>query len=633
MTKKCLAVVALAVMFVSVAAAQDAKTVIADAQKAMGYTNLNSIEYSGPTSREGGGLGQWQSPTKGWHANTVQNFTRYIDYSAGTSQRSGLQSRPGDPTTGLLPGGNGLDPSTQPPAQNTQTIAATGTWVQRLEVTLSPPMFLKLAAAAPNATVKSQNMNGKKYNVVSFAVDQPKAPSGASYVLTGYINNQTKMLDKVETAYEDAAPFMFGDIVVEQTFSEYKDFNGVKFPTKILQSRAGVPFNDATIADAKANAAAPPLPPPPAARGGGGAEAAPGGGRGGAGGGAPGGGAQAGGGRGGAGGGAPGGGAPGAGAPGGGAPGAGAQAAGGRGGDGAAAGGGRGGGGAQAGGGRGNAAPPAPRKIAEGVFVLTNGYRALAVEFKDHIVLVEAPQGNIANLIEQAKQAIPKKPITLVVSTHLHFDHAGGLRTVAAEGTAPVTIVTNEMNKGYIDKWFSNPRTLQATVLPPAPGAAPAPAPAAGGRGGAAPTPWPDALQEKGGAKKVKFQYVKDKLVLKDDTRTLELHALKGALHGEDMIIAYLPKEKVIFESDAYNPGAPGAVTNPTANGGQLAFQKLLVAETDRLKLDYNTIISGHPPGDQRDATKQELLVAIGKAAAAAPAAPAPAAPAPARGQ
>src|SRR4029434_4204810 len=139
----------------------------------------------------------------------------------------------------------------------------------------------------PNATVKSQNMSGKRYNVVSFAVDQPKAPSGASYMLTGYINNQTKMLDKVETAYEDAAPFMFGDIVVEQTFSDYKDFNGVKFPTKIVQSRAGVPFSDATIADAKANAAAPPPPPPPAPRGGGAGGA---GGAGGPGGGAPGGG-------------------------------------------------------------------------------------------------------------------------------------------------------------------------------------------------------------------------------------------------------------------------------------------------------------------------------------------------------
>jgi glyoxylase-like metal-dependent hydrolase (beta-lactamase superfamily II) len=579
MTRKCLAVVALAMMFVSVGSAQDAKTVIANATKAMGYTNLNTIEYSGPMAHEGLGLGQWISPTKGWHQNTVKDFSRYIDYSAGTSQRTGLQSRPGDPATGLLPGGAGLDPSLNPPAQNTSVVQATGTWAARLDVTLSPPMFLKLAAAAPAATAKTQTVSGKRYTVVSFPVEQ-KAPSGTAYTLTGYINNQN-MLEKVETAYEDAAPYIFGDVVVEQTFADYKDFGGVKFPTKITQSRAGVQYSDATIADVKPNAAAPPPPPPPAAGGGRGGAGGGGGGRGG--------GAADGGGRGGAGGG-----------PGG------AQAAGG----------GRGGDGAAAGGGRGAATPPAPRKIAEGVFVLTNGYRAMAVEFKDHIVLIEAPQNNIAAFIEQAKQAIPGKPITQVVNTHMHFDHAGGLRTVAADGTPEVTIVTNEMSKPLIEKWFTNPRTLQAPTPPPGEAAA---APPAGGRGGA-PAPWPDPLQRSG--KKVKFQYVKDKLVLKDDTRTIELYAIKGALHGEDMIIAYLPKEKVIFESDAYNPGAPGAVTNPTNNAGQLAFQKLLASELDRLKIDYTTIVSGHPPGDQRDATKQDLMVAIGKApAAAAPAA------------
>src|SRR4030095_3510280 len=98
MTRKCLAVMALVTMFVSVASAQDAKTAIANAAKAMGYTNLNSIEYSGPLSHEGAGLGQWMSPTKGWHQNTVKNFTRHIDFAAGTSIRNGLQSRPGDPS-------------------------------------------------------------------------------------------------------------------------------------------------------------------------------------------------------------------------------------------------------------------------------------------------------------------------------------------------------------------------------------------------------------------------------------------------------------------------------------------------------------------------------------------------------
>ena len=616
MIRKCLAVVAVVMMFASIASAQDAKTVIANAQKALGYTSLNTVVYSGPMSHEGAGLGQWMSPTKGWHQNTVRDFTRFIDYNAGTSQRTGLQNRPGDPATGLLPGGGGLDPSQAPPAQNTNNIPATGGWAQRLEVTLSPPAFLKAAAAAPNVTAKSQSLNGKKYTVISFPTEQ-KAPSGVPYTLTGYINAQNQV-EKVVTAYEDAAPFIIGDIVVEQNYSDYKDFGGVQFPTKITQTRGGVLFSDATIADVKPNAPQPAAPAPAAGgggRGGGGGGAgagAPGGGRGGDG---------AGGGRGGAGGGAAAGGG-GGGGRGGAAP---EAAAAGRGGAAPEAGGGRGG--AQAAGGRGGAAaaPAAPRKLADGVFVVGGGYQAMGIEFKDHIVMVEAPQNGIADMITQIKQAIPNKPITYVISTHNHWDHAGGLRTVLAEGPKPVTLVTNAMNKTAFEKWFSNPRTLQATT--PAAGAAPAAAaaPAAGGRGGGAPAPWPDALQASG--KKVKFQYVKDKLVLKDDTQTVEIYALPGALHGEDMLVVYVPKAKAIFESDAYNPGAVGAVTNAQTNGGQLAFQKLLAAELDRLKLDYTTIVSGHAPGGGggRDASKTDLMVAIGKQPPPAGAAPAPA--------
>jgi prepilin-type processing-associated H-X9-DG protein len=101
---------ALVTMFVSVASAQDAKTVIANASKAMGYEGLNTIQYSGPLSHEGAGLGQWISPTKGWHNNTVRDFTRFIDLGAGTSLRNGTSKREGDAATGLLPGGGGLDP-------------------------------------------------------------------------------------------------------------------------------------------------------------------------------------------------------------------------------------------------------------------------------------------------------------------------------------------------------------------------------------------------------------------------------------------------------------------------------------------------------------------------------------------
>jgi glyoxylase-like metal-dependent hydrolase (beta-lactamase superfamily II) len=232
--------------------------------------------------------------------------------------------------------------------------------------------------------------------------------------------------------------------------------------------------------------------------------------------------------------------------------------------------------------------------VSNGVYNVGSAYRSLAVEFKDHIVLVDPPPPasapGAAAIIEQIKLAVPNKPITKVILTHLHFDHAGGARIAAAEGTAPVTIVTNEMNKAVIEKWFSNPRTLQAQS-----------------------DDWPDALAKS--KKTVKFEYVKDKLVLKDDTMTVEVHPIKGVVHSEDMMIVYVPSAKLVFESDAYNPGAAGATTNPTQNSGQLAFQKLLASELDRLKLDYNIIVATHQPGGDtnRDVTKQDLMTAIGR--------------------
>jgi glyoxylase-like metal-dependent hydrolase (beta-lactamase superfamily II) len=586
MTKKFLAATALATLLATAASAQDAKTVIANAQKAMGYEGLNTIQYSGPVSKEGAGLGQWLSPSKGWHHNTVRDYTRFIDLNAGTSRRNGAVKREGDAATGMLPGGAGLDPQAAAPVVGTANIDATGSFVQKLEITLSAPGFLKMAAAAPNATVRNQG--GRR--LVTFDYPGVMAPSGSAYKVTGYINSQN-MVEKVETAYEDTGNGnVFGDILVEQVYSGYKDFGGVKFPTRIVQNRAGVLFSEATVADVKVNGTAPEAIVPAAGAGGrGGGGGAPGG-QGGRGGGAPG----AGGGQGGRGGGAPG-------------------AGGGQGGRG-------GGGGGQA------AAPAAPRKLADGVFVIIQGgSRALAVDMKDGIVLVDAPLAQIDALVAQAKQAIPNKQISHVITTHLHFDHVGGMRTALADGAKETTLVTHEMNKDVVESWFSNPRTLQ-TMTPASGAAAAAPAPAApaagggqGGRGGggAAAAQWPDLLAKSG--KKVKFQWVKDKWTLKDENHTIEVYPLKGALHGEDMVFVYLPKEKIIFESDAYNPGGAGTATNPN-NTGQLAFQKLLAAELDRLKLDYETIVAGHT----REATKQDLMMAIGRIPpTAAPAAPA----------
>src|SRR5205085_6275075 len=166
MFRKWMFVRMLIAAFGTLALAQDAKTVVANASKAMGYDQLKSIEYSG-SGFEGTALGQAQSAAGGWPKFTLKRFSRYIDLNAGTSQQTALRSRPVD-ATGQLAGGGGL--AAVPESEQTTVINANASWAQKLDVSLSPPAFLKLASAASNTTAKSQSMNGKKYTSISFPV-------------------------------------------------------------------------------------------------------------------------------------------------------------------------------------------------------------------------------------------------------------------------------------------------------------------------------------------------------------------------------------------------------------------------------------------------------------------------------
>jgi glyoxylase-like metal-dependent hydrolase (beta-lactamase superfamily II) len=197
---------------------------------------------------------------------------------------------------------------------------------------------------------------------------------------------------------------------------------------------------------------------------------------------------------------------------------------------------------------------------------------------KDHIVLIEAPQSEAttATIITEVKKAIPNKPIKYVVNTHTHSDHSGGLRAAVAEGAI---VITHESNKPLYEKWFTNTRTLLM----------------------------PDKLSQS--EKKAKFEYMGEKKVLKDAMNTVELYHLHGVVHGEDMIVAYLPKIKTVIEADAFNAPAANAPPPQTING----LEKLFAAELDRLKLDYTTIIPIHQPNPDRDITKADLLKNIGK--------------------
>jgi glyoxylase-like metal-dependent hydrolase (beta-lactamase superfamily II) len=224
------------------------------------------------------------------------------------------------------------------------------------------------------------------------------------------------------------------------------------------------------------------------------------------------------------------------------------------------------------------AAPPPPavrvdtQKVADGIYYLTGGsHHSVAVEFKDYVVVVEAPQTDDRALavFESVKKTIPNKPIKYVVNSHNHFDHLGGVRAAMAEG---YTVVTQASNKLYYERIASMPHTIV-----------------------------PDRLAK--AQKKPVIEGVVDKRVFTDDTNTLELYRLSTD-HDDTMLVAYLPKAKLLVEADMWNP--PAANAPPPVAVNPVTVQ--LVDGIKKLGIDVQQIAGLHG----RLATVQELRTAAG---------------------
>jgi glyoxylase-like metal-dependent hydrolase (beta-lactamase superfamily II) len=221
-------------------------------------------------------------------------------------------------------------------------------------------------------------------------------------------------------------------------------------------------------------------------------------------------------------------------------------------------------------------APAAPaaqsEKIADGVYRITGGYVALAIEMKDGILVLEGGQSEARGLaiIAEAKRLIPNKPIRWVFNTHYHFDHTSGLAPFVAEGA---TIITQENNVAYLTKALSAPRTLAGDVL------------------------------AKSG-KKPKFMSVAEKGQLSDSLRTVEFHHIINMNHTNGMLIAYLPKERVIFQGD---------FTLPAAGQAPNEFVRALGPNLQRLGLDYDRYIPVHAPNPDVPWTKATVDAALAR--------------------
>ncbi len=212
--------------------AQDARSVISDASKAMGADTVKTLQYSGPGSEYS--FGQSFKPGEAWPVWKNKSYMRTIDFDMPALRID----RVADPDPNRK--GGGLPPA----ATQTVIIGPNTAPAQQMPVSLSPYGFLK-AASANNATLASKNIAGKTYRVLTFRGSN-KAP------VNGYIDDKN-MVARVETWIDN--PVM-GDTLIDAAYSEYKDFGGVKVPTKIVERQGGSPTLDLTVADVKVNAPA-----------------------------------------------------------------------------------------------------------------------------------------------------------------------------------------------------------------------------------------------------------------------------------------------------------------------------------------------------------------------------------------
>src|SRR5579864_9513599 len=231
----------ISALLVGVAAAQDAKTVVENATKAMG--DVKSIQFSG--TGHNGALGQALNPGAPWPEVNVTSYTRIIDYSNQSSREEMTRVEPSDLRGGGAPFGgeqknvnlvSGQFAWNQPGNAPQPAVAAAEE--RQLQIWLTPHGFLN-GAMQNNATAKK----GKGGTEVSFT-------AMGKFKVVGTIDSQN-MVTKTETWMPNP---VLGDMLVETDYSAYKDFNGVKFPTVIVQNQGGHPVLDLAVTDVKANA-------------------------------------------------------------------------------------------------------------------------------------------------------------------------------------------------------------------------------------------------------------------------------------------------------------------------------------------------------------------------------------------
>ena len=149
-------------------------------------------------------------------------------------------------------------------------------------------------------------------------------------------------------------------------------------------------------------------------------------------------------------------------------------------------------------------------------------HHSLIVDQGASLIVIEAPlsSARFQAVLDTLKGRFPNKPVSLVVNTHHHWDHSSGLRVALAAG---IPILTHQRNESFVRGIAAAKKTVS-----------------------------PDALSRAPKAPTVRT--VGDSTIIGSGAGQILVLRIP-TVHVEGLLAAYVPSARVLFTSDALNPG------------------------------------------------------------------------------
>jgi glyoxylase-like metal-dependent hydrolase (beta-lactamase superfamily II) len=204
-------------------------------------------------------------------------------------------------------------------------------------------------------------------------------------------------------------------------------------------------------------------------------------------------------------------------------------------------------------------------KVAAGVYVVNDldGFTVMFAEFKDFVMALEAPAqayvewaqlpvelpastATSDSLIAVIGRSVPNKPIRYVAVSHYHNDHAGGVPAFLSRGA---TLLTTPGTHSYFER-----------------------------------------LARRASSGATRLETIDDVRSFTDGEQTVELINVGANPHTREALVAYFPKEKLLYQGDQFYYEGAGM----PAPGERLSVMQHFVGWLERTNRPVDRIFGTH---------------------------------------